>query len=57
MTVPMMLPRPPNMLTPPMITAAIDWSRSSGSPAIEEPPLKRAVCKQPAMPAVMKPSA
>ena len=42
MTVPITLPRPPNMLTPPMITAAMELS-SSGSPAIAEPPANRAV--------------
>src|SRR5690606_13245359 len=36
MTVPMIVPAPPNRLTPPMITAAIDDS-SSGSPTTAEP--------------------
>ena len=52
MTVPMTLPRPPKRLTPPMTTAAIEDS-SSGSPAIDEPPEKRAVCSTPAIPAVI----
>ena len=34
-----------------MMTAAIELSRS-GSPAMAEPPEKRAVCRTPAMPAV-----
>jgi hypothetical protein len=42
MTVPTTLPRPPYIETPPTITAAIEL-RSSGSPAIADPPEKRAV--------------
>ena len=42
MTVPMIVPAPPNRLTPPMITAAIEES-SSGSPISAAPAVKRAV--------------
>ena len=50
-TVPTTLPAPPNRLTPPMITAAIEES-SSGSPITAEPAVKRSVERKPAMPAV-----
>ena len=50
-TVPITVPAPPNMLTPPMITAAIE-EQSSGSPITAEPAVKRSVDRKPATPAV-----
>ena len=51
MTVPITVPAPPNKLTPPMMTAAIEAS-SSGSPMTAEPAVKRSVERKPAIPAV-----
>ena len=50
-TVPITVPAPPNMLTPPMMTAAIEES-SSGSPITAEPAVKRSVERKPATPEV-----
>ena len=50
-TVPITVPAPPNMLTPPMMTAAIEES-SSGSPMTAEPAVKRSVERNPATPEV-----
>ena len=48
---PITVPAPPNMLTPPMMTAAIEDS-SSGSPITAEPAVKRSVDRKPAIPEV-----
>jgi len=47
----MMVPAPPNRLTPPMMTAAIDESRSA-SPMTAEPAPYCRVERKPATPAV-----
>src|SRR5690606_3874487 len=46
MTVPITVPAPPNRLTPPMMTAAIE-ERRSGSPMTAEPAVKRSVERKP----------
>src|ERR1700722_5891056 len=50
-TVPITVPAPPNMLTPPIMTAAIEL-RSSGSPMTADPAVKRKVDRKPATPEV-----